>query len=109
MNKEEILSAAREQNKGMDERVHRYYQAAYMIGAAASICIAAVFMITEAIREGNWFGYTAIVMAQLSVSSLVFGIKARDTSLGKFYLASGIICSISFLFNFVLYFYRLSL
>ena len=109
MNKEEILSAAREQNKGMDERVHSNYQAAYIIGAGVSICIASIFTIVEAFTNGNWFGYTSIIMAHFSISGLVFGIKSRDTAMGKLYLVTGIICSLAFLFNFILYFYRISL
>lgn len=107
MNKEEILEASRKQNTGMDERAHFNYQVAYMTGAAASIILASLLLIVEIIKGGNYLGYLVIILLQPTISGLFFGLKSRDTALGKLSLFSGTTCLIALIMNLIIYFMNL--
>lgn len=106
INKEEILNASINENKGMDECQHNNYRIAYMTGGFAAFLMASIFQIYELISRGNWFGYMSICMAQLGIAGLVYGIKERKSNISKLYLISGCVCTFMSIVSAVAFFMK---
>jgi len=106
MNKEEILSASKTENEGMDERQHKNYQVAFMTGGLAAILLAAIFAMYEIISGGNWFGYMSICFAQPAISGIIFGIKTRENKFGRLYMISGVASTLVCILSAITFFMK---
>jgi len=106
MNKDEILSASKSENEGMDERQHKNYQIAYITGGLAAILLAAIFQVYEIISGGNRFGYLAICLVQPAIMGIVFGLRTRESKLGKLYMISGCGCTIVCILSIIAFFVK---
>jgi len=106
MNKDEILSASKSENEGMDERQHKNYEVAFMTGGLAAILMAAIFQVYEIISGGNRFGYLAICLVQPAIMGIVFGIRTRESKIGKLYMISGFACTIACILSVIVFFVK---
>lgn len=106
MNKEEILAKSKNENKEMDEYQKSWYQKAWVISSGVAVILCGILTIYCAVKDISWFGYTAVTMSLLGVDGLIFGIKSKETTMGKTYLIAGIVCILAGIFNLVLFFVR---
>lgn len=81
-----------------------YYKKAFLYGGFAATLMACVFWLYTSLKNDNHLGYSAIVMTQLSVSYLIFGIKGRATRLGKFSIVVSLFCLAVTIATVVLFF-----
>lgn len=89
---QEVISELKEEYKPKCQIDQNQYRKAYMFGGIAAIMMACVFWMYESLSNGNYLGYSAIVMTQLGVTYLIFGIKSRATRLGKFSIVVSLFC-----------------
>ena len=106
MNKDEILSASKSENEGMDERQHKNYQIAYITGGLAAILLAAIFQVYEIISGGNRFGYLAICLVQPAIMGIVFGLRTRENKFGRLYMISGVASTLVCILSAITFFMK---